>query len=334
MTLPEGDIGRGGVAGRGPPVDGRSRLSGRAGAAAGRASPGAGRPLEITRSDVIARAGSAGGATTAGAAAGSGAAAGAAAGATAAGASTPGSAGAGSAGSGAGAAGSSSTTGASAASCFAGLAAAFFAGFFSGLGSSGCSGRVSPSRSARRRMRSAWASMIDEEWLFNPMPRLSLNARTSALVMPSSLASSCTRMFFATLADQPFAVGTAGEPAASQSLMSFVVVSNGCRSSASAPDGATRRHARSKARRRIAASRHSADPVHSQAPRPGAGRPAWTRPAESIVNLVSSVWGRRVRQPTQVRSRGVVGAISSSPRCSRRCRRSPRRYRRTRRPRR
>jgi hypothetical protein len=49
------------------------------------------------------------------------------------------------------------------------LAAAFFAGvffaaaFFSGFGSSGCSSRMRPSRSARRRTRSACASMIDDE---------------------------------------------------------------------------------------------------------------------------------------------------------------------------
>jgi hypothetical protein len=55
---------------------------------------------------------------------------------------------------------------------------------------SGETGRRSPSASALRRTRSAWASSIDEEWLFTPMPREMERSRASLLVRPSSLASS------------------------------------------------------------------------------------------------------------------------------------------------
>ena len=57
-------------------------------------------------------------------------------------------------------------------------------------GSSGCTSRIRPSRSALRRTRSAWASTIPEEWLFTPMPSDPQRSRTSALVIPISRASS------------------------------------------------------------------------------------------------------------------------------------------------
>jgi len=55
---------------------------------------------------------------------------------------------------------------------------------------SGDTGRRSPSASALRRTRSAWASSIDEEWLFTPMPSEMERSRASLFVRPSSLASS------------------------------------------------------------------------------------------------------------------------------------------------
>jgi hypothetical protein len=67
------------------------------------------------------------------------------------------------------------------------VAAAFFAG---GSGSSGCTGRRNPSRSAFLRARSAWASSMDEEWLFTPIPRDRQRSSASLLVKPSSCASS------------------------------------------------------------------------------------------------------------------------------------------------
>jgi hypothetical protein len=60
-------------------------------------------------------------------------------------------------------------------------------------GAAGSSGEVSrrrPSASALRRTRSAWASSIDDEWLFTPMPRDIERSSASLLVSPSSRASS------------------------------------------------------------------------------------------------------------------------------------------------
>jgi hypothetical protein len=62
--------------------------------------------------------------------------------------------------------------------------------------SSGCTSRRRPSASARRRMRSAWASSIDAEGLDAPMPSVWASVSSSLLVRPSSFESSCTRIFF------------------------------------------------------------------------------------------------------------------------------------------
>jgi hypothetical protein len=62
--------------------------------------------------------------------------------------------------------------------------------------SSGWTSRRSPSASARRRMRSAWASSIDAEGLEAPMPSFWASVSSSLLVSPSSFESSCTRIFF------------------------------------------------------------------------------------------------------------------------------------------
>ena len=93
------------------------------------------------------------------------------------------------AGRGAGAAGAS-TGAALALVVFAALVA--FSAFWASAGTS----RRSPSASARRRMRSAWASSIDAEGLEAPMPSFWASASNSLLVSPSSLESSCTRIFF------------------------------------------------------------------------------------------------------------------------------------------
>jgi hypothetical protein len=77
-------------------------------------------------------------------------------------------------------------------------AAVAAAPFLLGLaGSSGCTSRMRPSRSALRRTRSACASSMPEEWLLTPMPKDRDKSSASLLVMPSSLASSCTRIFAA-----------------------------------------------------------------------------------------------------------------------------------------
>ena len=304
--------------------------SGRAGMALGRAgSPGLGRALTILR-DSSTRAATAG-------ATGTGAAAMVAAGATtgATGASTgpgdataaadalPGEAlGDGATTDATGAAGSSRTaagsTGATslAAACVATAlaspeAATFFAAaaFFAGLPSSGCSARVSPSRSARRRSRSACASMIADDWLFASTPIALQRPSTSAFVIPSSLASSCTRMFFAKLV-QPFVgVGPSDPcPSADQCLMFFWMDSNALSSDSRAPGLTGRRHARSNARLRTARRMHSGE--HSQAPRPGAVRLATTSPSMVRVQRTIVCCGALDRQPTQVRS-GAVAAGSA-----------------------
>ncbi len=78
------------------------------------------------------------------------------------------------------------------------FAAAFFlAAFLTGFGSSGCSSRVRPSRSARRRSMSAYASCRDDEGALAATPAAPARSSTSLLVIPSSLASSWTRIFFA-----------------------------------------------------------------------------------------------------------------------------------------
>ena len=77
-------------------------------------------------------------------------------------------------------------------------AAAFLAGAFltalvalaAGAGSSGETSRRSPSASALRRTRSAWASSIDDEWLLTPIPNETERSRASLLVRPSSRANS------------------------------------------------------------------------------------------------------------------------------------------------
>jgi hypothetical protein len=64
------------------------------------------------------------------------------------------------------------------------------------VASSGWTSRRRPSASARRRMRSAWASSIEAEGLEAPMPSFWASPSNSLLVIPSSLESSCTRIFF------------------------------------------------------------------------------------------------------------------------------------------
>jgi len=61
---------------------------------------------------------------------------------------------------------------------------------FSSAASSGWTARRSPSLSALRRTRSAWASSIEEEWLFTPMPSDTQRSSASLFVRPSSRASS------------------------------------------------------------------------------------------------------------------------------------------------
>ena len=67
---------------------------------------------------------------------------------------------------------------------------------FTAFGSSGTTSRRRPSASALRRMRSACASSIEAEGLVAPIPSFWARPSNSLLVSPSSLESSCTRIFF------------------------------------------------------------------------------------------------------------------------------------------
>ena len=196
-----------GATGRGVASTGAGGV-GWTGAAAGRGGSGAGRitgrvtgGIGATHPPRFSGATRAGADAAAGAGAGAdavaGAGAAAATGAAATGAATGRSAAASTTGAGAGAGAATSAWGAVGASApFFG--AAFFAPAFTGFGSSGCSARVRPSRSARRRTRSPCASWMLEEWLFTSTPICRARSSVSLFVMPSSLASSCKRMFFGT----------------------------------------------------------------------------------------------------------------------------------------
>jgi hypothetical protein len=59
-----------------------------------------------------------------------------------------------------------------------------------GAGASGWTSRRSPSASALRRTRSAWASSMEDEWLLTPMPRERASSSPSLLLRPNSLANS------------------------------------------------------------------------------------------------------------------------------------------------
>lgn len=169
--------------------------AGAAGAGAAGAA-GASRRGPALPEDEITRFGAAGFGAGAGAGSGVGSGAGATVSTSATGVSTT--TGSGSAG----ATGVSASAGSSAvffAAAF--LAGAFFAAVFfaaaflaGASGSSGCTSRTRPSRSALRRTRSACASTTLEEWLFTPIPSATHRSSVSLLVRPSSRASSYTRM--------------------------------------------------------------------------------------------------------------------------------------------
>jgi len=178
--------GAAGVADAGGATDGAAGVAGRADSSSTRRG-GAGRslPLEVTRrAGGLGLAGAAGSSATGAGEAGAGAGAGAS------------STGAG------GAAGGISATGVGGASP---AAAAFLVDFLTALaGSSGWTSRMRPSRSALRRTRSACASSMLEECVFTPIPSDSQRSSVSLFVIPSSLASSCTRFFGAKLLVQSF----------------------------------------------------------------------------------------------------------------------------------
>ena len=192
--------------------------------------------------------------------------------------------------------------GAAAAAGSAGAGGAGGAGSGSGCGASGSSisttggggGFNSPSRSALRRTRSAWASTMLEEWDLTPMLSATQSSSVSWLVSPSSLASSWTRIFpgkECPLQDSARSAGPGTSPERDGHALRSLSISPG-RTSA--------RKALPKARRRRAASKQ-AMPAHSQAPRPAPG-PSLSPPPAAMRTRRISALGRRVRQPIQVRT--------------------------------
>lgn len=206
------------------------------------------------------------------------------------------------------------------------FAAVFFAGaFFTGLDSSGCSSRVRPSRSARRVTMSAYASAKDEDGPFAATPSTPQRSSTSALVIPSSFASSWILIFFAatlrfnlSLSSLPH--GCVNQRASGRTSRAppqrteFLIAASSL--DVSSRVSPRRPHARANARRDNAASRHrsttrppAASPSpstlrHSHAPRPLLAPSATTTPSADLVMRTSSDCGRRCRQPMQLRMGG------------------------------
>ena len=164
----------------GPSSTARASVSG-----AGASGTGAGRAGPDEPLDEMTRRGVAGASSASGAGSGTGTSS-----AAGSGVGSDSGAGVGSSGATAGS-GVGSNSGAGATSAAGSDSSAAFLAFFGFFpGSSGWTSRTKPSRSALRRVRSACASTMLEEWLFTPMPSDSQRSRTSALVIPSSRANS------------------------------------------------------------------------------------------------------------------------------------------------
>jgi hypothetical protein len=155
-----------------------------------------------------------------------------------------------------------------------------------GLGSSGCSARTSPSRSARRRTRSACASSMPEECVLTPIPSARERSSVSLFVIPSSFASSWTRIFAAkVVSDQPFVFLWARTTHLLVRIAALHLRADRCSrrtgttKNLSAQRVADRlppsRNARANALRRMASARHASRVARqTHAPRPGSVRPS------------------------------------------------------------
>jgi hypothetical protein len=189
-----------------------------------------------------------------------------------------------------------------------------------GFGSAGCSARTRPSRSARLRTRSACASSMPEECVLTPMPSALDRSRVSLFVRPSSLASSCTRIFAAkVVSDQPFVFSRTRcahlmvRIAALHPRADRCPATNSDRVSPVLQRFPGRlppvRNARANAPRRTACARHASSVARqSHAPRPGSVRPSTCDPSLPRTKRTSSDCGALRRQPTQVRS-GSAAAL-------------------------
>ncbi len=171
------------------------------------------------------------------------------------------------------------------------------------VASSGCTSRRRPSASARRRMRSAWASSIDAEGLVAPIPSFWASASNSLLVNPSSLESSWTRIFFCAKTFPYFVCSHLHEHSYvffhnSGHLLARPITRSVCTSS-SLTD---RRRARATCAT-CNASPHSPF-AHHHTPRPSP-RPLYHCPSAPSPARLNNASSRRLRQTTHVRS-GVM----------------------------
>jgi hypothetical protein len=175
---------------------------------------------------------------------------------------------------------------------------------FASFGSSGWCSRISPSRAALRRTRSAWASSMLDEWLLTPIPSARERSSASLFVRPSSRASSYNRIFLGNCYINPFCWWSKERPRDP----SILARSRTCSRSTATCDASTgARKARPKACRRAARSRHgtagraASAPTHPHAPRPGAARSRASEPSDDTTTRTSRVAGATRRHPIQVR---------------------------------
>jgi hypothetical protein len=190
------------------------------------------------------------------------------------------------------------------------------------VGSSGATARRSPSLSAFRRIRSAWASSMDADGLDAPIPSVWASASNSLLDKPSSLESSCTRIFFcAKTFPCIVCLRFASTVLYSSTTANVFERCTTSRNAARSPGTSEHRRAR-ETRFRSSPDSHSSS-RHHQSPRP-APRPWYQTPFASRPALSRSDSSRRRRQTTQVRSGPMPHPPSRRPRSIRpRCRIRP-----------
>ena len=211
-------------------------------------------------------------------------------------------------------------TGASTSGLGAGVAGATFVvpldfvAFAALVASSGCTSRRSPSASARRRMRSACASSIEAEGLEAPIPSFWASASNSLLVRPSSLESSCTRIFFWAKTFPCFTYSRYRE----HSYLFFhncdhfeLPLNANARTVATSPSPTAVRSDRATWPARSSCTHLVLRHIHTPRPIP---RPRYHFPSRSRPARTSSASSRRWRQTTQVR----WGAMPRPPRSPRR----------------
>ncbi len=168
------------------------------------------------------------------------------------------------------------------------------------VGSSGATARRSPSLSAFRRIRSAWASSMDAEGLDAPIPSVWASASNSLLERPSSLESSCTRIFFCAKTF-PCIVCLRFASTVLYSSTTANVFERCTTSRNSVRSPGTSEHRRARETRLTSSPDSHSSSRHHQSPRP-APRPWYQTPLASRPARSRSDSSRRRRQTTQVRT--------------------------------